>query len=409
LSALSAGTVLGERFVLRHPVGKGGMAIVWAAHDLERGEDVAIKVIRPELGVEPELVERLGREAGLLASLAHPNIAAAVAVELSAELPYLVMELVDGLSLEETLGLRSETSSYFSDAAALRLARQIADALDEAHRQGILHRDLKPSNLMLVERDEGHDVKILDFGTAKLIGDATAATTKGRMVGSLGYMAPEQARGETVDATADVFALGVVMLEVLTLRRAWARSDDGAPLRAYFDPVKSNTYNAAPNLVERLSSEHRPVPSQWRPTLVAAVDSAIATALAPSPSSRFASAGAFVDALGAVLTSGPDAQGSVVVAGPRGGTLIRDEEGRTAVRGADDEARTAVRGAGSVPAPASGGSSSAPASRRAPAAAAPRGPPSIAPAAAGGERFVVWVVFVALVISAFLLGVITAK
>ena len=196
-------------------LGKGGMGEVWRATDTKLNREVAIKVLPAAFACDPERMARFTREAQVLASLNHPNIAAIYGVEERA----LVMELVEGETLPA--GLPAET--------ALNYARQITDALEYAHERGIVHRDLKPANIKVTP--EGR-VKVLDFGLAKAVsrdaapGDPESsptltlgATVAGVMLGTPAYMAPEQARGQLVDRRADIWAFGVVLYEMLTGRR----------------------------------------------------------------------------------------------------------------------------------------------------------------------------------------------
>ncbi len=205
-------------------LGEGGMGEVYRATDTKLGRDVAIKVIPEAFARDSGRMARFRREAQVLASLNHPNIAAIYGVEEGA----LVMELVEG----STLAQRIAAGPIPLDEA-LPIARQIAEALEYAHERGIVHRDLKPANIKITPEDR---VKVLDFGLAKaLSGDAAAAngnsasptltinaamnaTGAGMIAGTAAYMSPEQARGKAVDKRADIWAFGVVLLEMLTGR-----------------------------------------------------------------------------------------------------------------------------------------------------------------------------------------------
>ena len=203
-------------------LGRGGMGEVYRAHDPRLGRDVAIKVLPPEIAGRADRVARFEREARLLASLTHPHIAAIYGVLDAADVHGIVLELVEG----ETLGER--TAGGISMDEALRLAGQIADALDLAHERGVVHRDLKPDNIKVTP--DG-DVKVLDFGIAKMraeMADAgsgatlTLDTSDGVVLGTTAYMCPEQARGKPVDKRADIWSFGCVVYEMLTGRRAFA-------------------------------------------------------------------------------------------------------------------------------------------------------------------------------------------
>lgn len=221
---LAGGQTFGSYEIIG-PLGAGGMGEVYRARDPRLKRDVAIKVLPAEFAKDAERVARFQREAELLAALNHPNIAQVYGIDHGA----LVMELVDG----DTLADRIARGPLPIDEA-IAIARQIADALDAAHRAGVIHRDLKPANIKVT--DEGI-VKVLDFGLAKASGDALsgsssdlansptitspAVTERGVILGTAAYMAPEQAKGRVVDKRADVWAFGCVLYEMLIGRRAF--------------------------------------------------------------------------------------------------------------------------------------------------------------------------------------------
>ena len=218
--ALPAGTRLGPYEILS-VLGAGGMGEVYRAHDSRLSRDVAIKTLPSTFADNAERLERFGREARVLASLNHPNIAAVYGLEKSGQLNHLVMELVEGTTLSGPVPLEK----------ALDYARQVAEALEAAHAKGIIHRDIKPANVKVTP--EGR-VKVLDFGLAKAVLatedtasvselDAAAAlrTLAGHIVGSPSYMSPEQARGDAVDERTDIWAFGCLLYELLTGKRAF--------------------------------------------------------------------------------------------------------------------------------------------------------------------------------------------
>jgi eukaryotic-like serine/threonine-protein kinase len=222
---LSVGTRLGPYEILA-PLGAGGMGEVYRARDSKLGRDVAIKVLPQAFAADPDRLARFGREARVLASLNHPNIAHIHGFEQSGGTSALVMELVEG----ETLAERLARGPIPLDEA-LPIARQIAEALEAAHEQGIIHRDLKPANVKV--RPDG-TVKVLDFGLAKVLdppatsGDAmnsptlsARATRQGVILGTAAYMSPEQAAGKGVDRRTDLWSFGVVLMEMLTGRRVF--------------------------------------------------------------------------------------------------------------------------------------------------------------------------------------------
>ena len=222
---LARGTRLGPYEVLG-PIGAGGMGQVFRARDTRLGRDVAVKILPREFTSDPERLARFEREARVLASLNHPNIASIYGLENDHGAPALILELVDGETLADRL---ARGPVALEDALAT--ARQIASALDAAHETGIVHRDLKPGNVALSDVDT---VKVLDFGLAKVRpvagapADSSSAQTlssggtrEGTVLGTAAYMSPEQARGQAVDKRADIWAFGCVLYEMLAGRRAF--------------------------------------------------------------------------------------------------------------------------------------------------------------------------------------------
>jgi len=211
-------------------IGEGGMGEVYQAKDLKLGRDVAIKVLPQAFAKDTDRVARFQREATLLASLNHPNIAAIHGLEESGGTNFLVLELVEG----ETLADRIKSGPIPAEEA-LKLALQIAGALEAAHEKGIIHRDLKPRNIKVTPEGK---VKVLDFGLAKAYAGqqadlnlsnsptlSDAATQQGVILGTAAYMSPEQARGKPVDKRADIWAFGCVLFEMLTGRAAFSGKD----------------------------------------------------------------------------------------------------------------------------------------------------------------------------------------
>ncbi|WP_158296434.1 serine/threonine-protein kinase [Nocardioides albidus] len=206
------GVVLASRYELRRPVGRGGMAEVWAAHDLTLRRDVAVKVVAVGQLADPTSLERFRQEARTAAQLTHPHLVAVYdsGVDEAAATAYLVMELLPGPSVREVV----EERGPLPVAEALDLARQAAAALDAVHRAGVVHRDVKPGNLVL---DGAGRLRLVDFGIARLAEmTSTGLTGTGQVVGSAAYLAPEQARGEPATAASDHYALGCVLMTMLT-------------------------------------------------------------------------------------------------------------------------------------------------------------------------------------------------
>jgi Tol biopolymer transport system component len=223
---ISTGTHLGSYEIVA-PIGAGGMGEVYQAHDTKLGRDVAIKVLPEAFAHDPERLSRFQREAKMLASLNHPNIATIHGLEQSNGTSYLVMELVAG----ETLAERVKRDGAVPIEEALTIGRQIAEALEAAHEKGIIHRDLKPANVKVTPEGK---VKVLDFGLAKAFASdvadsnpsesptlSAAATMKGVILGTAAYMSPEQARGKAVDKRTDIWAFGCVLYELLTGKKAF--------------------------------------------------------------------------------------------------------------------------------------------------------------------------------------------
>ena len=219
--ALTPGTRLGAYEVVSL-LGEGGMGQVYRAHDTKLNRDVALKILRNAFAADGDRLGRFRREAQVLASLNHPNIAHIYGFEDSGNTHALVLELVDGPTLADRVA-----KGPISLAEALPIAKQITDALEAAHEQGIIHRDLKPANIKV--RDDG-TVKVLDFGLAKALDSAGAsslsatmsptislhATQAGIILGTAAYMSPEQTAGKPLDKRSDIWAFGVVLWEMLT-------------------------------------------------------------------------------------------------------------------------------------------------------------------------------------------------
>ncbi|HET9269221.1 MAG TPA: serine/threonine-protein kinase, partial [Vicinamibacterales bacterium] len=289
---LAAATRLGPYEIVT-PVGAGGMGEVYKARDTRLGRDVAIKVLPALLAADPQFRERFEREAKSISQLTHPNICTlhdigrlraegASASQGAHEVDFLVMEYLEG----ESLAARLEKGAL-PLADALRIAIEIASALDKAHRHGVVHRDLKPGNVMLTKTGS----KLLDFGLAKLAptgGVASAAmtalatsplpsaqspplTAQGTILGTFQYMAPEQVEGAEADARADIFAFGAVLFEMVTGQRAFSGKSQASLLAA---------------ILER---EPPPV-SQLAPVAPPALDYVVRTCLAKDPDARFQTA-----------------------------------------------------------------------------------------------------------------------
>jgi serine/threonine protein kinase len=222
---LATGARLGPYEIVRL-IGAGGMGEVYRAHDPRLGRDVAVKIISTDRAADPNAVTRFEREAKAVAALSHPNIVALYDVGRDGGIVYAVMELLDGESL--SCRIAREGLSW---RQALEMAAAIADGLSAAHAKGIAHRDLKPANVFVTHDGQ---VKILDFGLAAPTGShawpggsrstALDDTETGPLVGTAGYAAPERIRGEEAGARGDIFAVGCILFELLTGRRAFPGS-----------------------------------------------------------------------------------------------------------------------------------------------------------------------------------------
>ena len=207
------GTVLGGRYRLVELLGQGGMATIYRAHDSQLDRDVAVKLLRPEYGRDPDFGSRFRQEAKNAASLNHPNIVSVYDYGQDEAGPFIVMEVVEG----EDLATIIRRSGALPPRQVARIVAETARALEAAHARGIIHRDVKPGNV-LIGRDGR--VKVTDFGIARAVAEAQM-TLPGVTLGSVHYFSPEQARGEQATAASDIFSLGIVLYELLTGHRPW--------------------------------------------------------------------------------------------------------------------------------------------------------------------------------------------
>lgn len=300
---LASGDRLGPYQIVA-PLGAGGMGVVYRARDTRLGRDVAVKVLPPHLADTPEARARFDREARTISQLNHPHICTLHDIGSQDGVDYLVMELVEG----ETLARRLERGPL-PVAEVLALGRQIAQALDRAHRAGVTHRDLKPGNVMLTKGG----AKLLDFGLARSVGPASTAgatsgppslttpltmahplTAEGAIVGTFQYMSPEQLEGREADARSDLWALGCVLYEMTTGSRAFAGGSQASLIAAIMErqpPPLSTVQPVTPPHLERV----------------------VARCLQKDPDARFQSAG---DLAFALEHDGSSATGSAGAAAP---------------------------------------------------------------------------------------------
>jgi TolB-like protein/tetratricopeptide (TPR) repeat protein/tRNA A-37 threonylcarbamoyl transferase component Bud32 len=287
---------LAERYRVGDEIGRGGMATVYRAHDLKHDRAVALKVLEPELAAALG-TERFLREITLTARLDHPHILPLLDSGDAGGLLYYVMPFVDG----EALRARLDREKQLPLEDALRIARQVADALSHAHRQGVVHRDIKPENILLA----GGHARVADFGIARAVTAAGGAslTETGLAIGTPTYMSPEQGSGEEVDARTDVYSLGCVVYEMLAGEPPYTGATAGAILAR---------------------KAMAPVPSLRvvRDTVPVSVEQALTRALARLPADRFGSAVQFAQALeGSIATPLPVPDTSRASRGWRVGAL----------------------------------------------------------------------------------------
>jgi serine/threonine protein kinase len=244
---LTSGTRLGPYEILS-AIGAGGMGEVYRAADPRLGREVAVKVVSGRLLDDSRALARLQSEARTVASLSHPNIVALHDIGTEHDVTFIVMELLDGEPLDRYVG-----AAPLPWMKTLEIAASVADALAAAHEKGVIHRDLKPPNIF-VTRDGR--VKVLDFGLAKqelVLPDTRTRTTElqetepGVVLGTVGYMSPEQVKGEPADARSDIFALGCVLYEMLSGRRAF-RGDSS---RRCWRPFCATSHDRSRNAIAK--------------------------------------------------------------------------------------------------------------------------------------------------------------
>lgn len=306
---LPPGTRIEDRYEILGPLGSGGMGQVYRARRLRLEDEVAIKVMQGAEHAPPELHERFLRESRACAQLRHPGIVGILDFGVDARRqPYMVMELLSGPSLAEEIALQAP----MPPARAAGIVSSVAAALQLAHDQGITHRDLKPANIVLHRYDTGERVyKVIDFGLAviKSASDATRLTDPNLFIGTMAYAAPEQIRGEPVTAAADIYALGVIIYEMLTGVRPFDAEDRITLLNQVLTvrPVK---------------------PTERGADLPPAVDDVLMRALAKDPAERWPSVTDFAAALEAAA-----GVGQAPAAAPDTGLLARYELGAPLGRG----------------------------------------------------------------------------
>ncbi|HEY1556705.1 MAG TPA: serine/threonine-protein kinase [Kofleriaceae bacterium] len=274
------GTVLEDRYQVGERLAEGAMGSVWRGERVKLGRQVAIKIMHEQLPDELASRERFEREAKLMARLDHPNCVSVIDFGLHGGMPFLVMELVHGTSLQELL----DREHRFEPARAVEILKQVLSGLAHAHELGIVHRDIKPSNLMVGEKTGiGLQVRILDFGLARATEGSTKLTT-GIVVGTPNYMAPEQCRGTQLDGRCDLYACGVILFEMLAGRKPFVADDP-------YQVVRKHLNDPPPRLADVAPGDYGDL------------EAVVARALTKSPDDRFASAQIMSAALDAALAA----------------------------------------------------------------------------------------------------------
>lgn len=253
-------------FKIVEKIGEGGMGAVYRGLDVMLEREVAIKMLRPELSSQPDVVERFRTEAVTLAKLNHPNIATLYSFMRDGEDFFMIMEFVRGQSLDDVI----RRFGAMSVERAILLIGQALEGLDHAHRMGIIHRDIKPANLMVT--DEGA-IKVMDFGIARMLGTARL-TRQGNVVGTIEYMSPEQVRAMETDARSDVYSMGIVLYEMVTGRVPFSSTSE-------FELMKAQVEQAPPP--PRSFAAHIPLQ----------IEQALMRSIAKKPEARYQTAGEF--------------------------------------------------------------------------------------------------------------------
>ncbi|MFI8517485.1 Stk1 family PASTA domain-containing Ser/Thr kinase [Streptomyces sp. NPDC085481] len=314
---------LGGRYELGSVLGRGGMAEVYLAHDTRLGRTVAVKTLRADLARDPSFQARFRREAQSAASLNHPAI---VAVYDTGEdyvdgvsIPYIVMEYVDGSTLRELL----HSGRKLLPERTLEMTVGILQALEYSHRAGIVHRDIKPANVMLTRTGQ---VKVMDFGIARAMGDAGMTMTQtAAVIGTAQYLSPEQAKGEQVDARSDLYSTGCLLYELLTVRPPFVGD---SPVAVAYQHVRE---------------EPQP-PSVYDPEITPEMDAIVLKALVKDPDYRYQSADEMRADIEACLDGQPvaatAAMGAVAYGGGYG--YPPEDQPTTALRQADPGGQTTM-------------------------------------------------------------------
>jgi serine/threonine-protein kinase len=270
--------IFGDRYEVEAPLGTGGMAEVWRGHDRVLNRTVAIKTLLPQFARDTSFVDRFRREAQAAARLNHPGIVSVYDSGTDGDTPYIVMQYIEGRTLADFLG----SGKTLPPKQAAQIAQEIAEALGVAHAHGVIHRDIKPANVMITRDGK---VLVMDFGIARLISGPETAPQTSAVLGTASYLSPEQAQGQPVDARSDIYALGVVLYEMLTGRPPFTGD---SPMAIAYKQV-----NATP-----------PAPSSANPDVPPELDAVVMRALSKNPANRYQTGQEFADDLERARTGG---------------------------------------------------------------------------------------------------------
>lgn len=295
------GKLLGSRYEIIEKIGNGGMATVYKAKDLVLKRYVAVKILREEYTTDNEFIKRFNTEAESAASLTHPNIVSVYDVGKEGNLYYIVMELIKGKTLKEIIVEDGRMGWKWS----VKIAKQIAQALETAHRNNIIHRDIKPHNIIITEDGTA---KVTDFGIAKAVSNSTI-TAFGTTIGSVHYFSPEHARGVYTDAKSDLYSLGVVLYEMVTGRV----------------PFDADT----PVSVALKHMQEKPVPPiELNPAIPQSLNDLILKAMEKDPNMRYSTATEMIEDLDKILKN-PEAEVGVVDKSQARARRIQQEDNQT--------------------------------------------------------------------------------